>query len=103
MPGLTIVDAGPPANEAALAKLESVVGHRLPAAYRRLLLAHNGGRPVPESFAKDGEPFSILSIFFSVGAPDKFYDLADQFRTSRNEMPADDAEIHDAEEEHLAG
>lgn len=34
----------------SLAAFERHIGHALPAEYREFLLAHNGGRPVPDAF-----------------------------------------------------
>ncbi len=39
-----------PTDGATIAAFERHVGHSLPAEYRDFLLAHNGGRPVPDAF-----------------------------------------------------
>ncbi|HYE20854.1 MAG TPA: SMI1/KNR4 family protein [Tepidisphaeraceae bacterium] len=65
----TIADPQPagPATAKQVAAFEKHIGHELPTEYREFLLAHNGGRPVPDAFtltADDRGPEEDLVMCF---------------------------------------
>jgi cell wall assembly regulator SMI1 len=76
MDNVTIHDSFSPAlSEVDIARFEELIDSRLPADYRRFLLAHNGGRPEPSVFSVYGqtnkydEPFnqsSVVNWFFGL-------------------------------------
>lgn len=66
----TIVDPQPagPTDANQIAAFEKHIGHQLPQAYREFLLAHNGGRPVPDAFKlttdhRDPEEDLVMCFF----------------------------------------
>lgn len=90
MPEPRVYNSGPRLTEAKLRSLEDLIGAKLPKAYREFLLQHNGGSTDPEGFtSKQGRPSSILDIFFGLGIKDRMWDLRNQFRKTRKEMPAE--------------
>ncbi len=61
-----IHDSKPKLSEAELEEFEEEIGRRLPSAYRDFLLAHNGGRPVPNVFAISVANESAVHFFFGL-------------------------------------
>jgi hypothetical protein len=64
---LTIIEEqGPSLTDADAAALEARLGKRLPASYRRFLLANNGGIPVPNTADVPGlhqSPTDVQELF----------------------------------------
>jgi cell wall assembly regulator SMI1 len=60
----------PPVSEARLDRLQTELGAVLPAAYRRFLLRHNGGRPSDAAFDVPRFGRSLVNDFLAVDAGD---------------------------------
>jgi cell wall assembly regulator SMI1 len=60
----------PPVNEARLDRLQAQLGATLPAAYRRFLLRHNGGRPSNAAFDVPRFGRSLVNDFLAIDAGD---------------------------------
>jgi cell wall assembly regulator SMI1 len=55
----------PPLSELDIERIEHSLGVRLPQDLREHYLLHNGGRPRPRFFVKDGEPYEV-DCFYSM-------------------------------------
>lgn len=64
---LRFTEEGAPLRDADLDAFEQQVGVRFPAEYRAFLLAHNGGRVEPRTFAEDSS--GLIQYFLSIGPP----------------------------------
>lgn len=72
-------NSGPPVSEADIDAFERERGVSLPDAYRRFLMAHNGGRPHPNGFPMSGgcgRVIEPIQYFLSIGEP---YSLAQRW------------------------
>ena len=63
---------GPAVTESDIVAFEDRLGHRLPDDYRRFLLEVNGGRLATQNTSFE---FSIISLMYSLNAPDVSDDL----------------------------
>ena len=88
----TIAKSGPPVREEELAEVEQRLGEPVPAAYKRFLLAHNGGRPDPRAYiiyGHDGAPFDEGSVTYFLGVrPGEIDDLEEHVEIYENRIPA---------------
>lgn len=91
---VTITGSERPLTEEDVARAEAELGVALPPAYRRFLLAHNGGRPAPADFkiAWRGQPFSPGWRTSTVGDFHAIYDgdavnLLVDARTYKDRLP----------------
>ena len=50
---------GPPLSELDIKRVERRLGITLPQDLKEHYLLHNGGRPRPRFFLKDGEPYGV--------------------------------------------
>jgi hypothetical protein len=74
----TVVDLNAPIDEQRLKSFEDRHDLGLPEAYRRFLLQHNGGQPVPAAFpirGFPGNPVGVLQAFFGLDSSIKTLDL----------------------------
>jgi cell wall assembly regulator SMI1 len=60
----------PPLSELDIERVERRLGVRLPQDLREHYLLHNGGRPRPRFFVKDGEAYDVV-CFHSMNTGDK--------------------------------
>jgi len=75
-----------PATETAVTAAEKVLGVAFPEDYRRFLLEHNGGSPVPDAFfIKDVNQYAIVDCFFGVDRPSD--DLLRYFSEIEDRIP----------------
>ena len=85
-----IIDSSGPLSEEELRVAERELGLQLPSAYRKFLLTHNGGKPVPGVFnfkGRDGSPDrSVVDWFLSVHEAD-FDNLLHYAQTYRGRIP----------------
>lgn len=59
----------PPLSELDIERVERRLGVRLPQDLKEHYLLHNGGRPRPRFFVKDGEAYDVVS-FYSMNTGD---------------------------------
>lgn len=76
---LQILNSHPPIDNAVISAFESKANIKLPEAYRRFLIAHNGGRSSPKKFAtQDGKVESMIATFFPLASATE-NNLVDEF------------------------
>ena len=52
-------ETAPPLSELGIKRVESHLGIRLPQDLKEHYLLHNGGKPIPSFFVKDGEAYEV--------------------------------------------
>jgi hypothetical protein len=63
----TIKNSGEPISPGELDDTEVLLGKKLPEEYRRFLLSHNGGQPVPATFrVSDGNETEAVGWLFAL-------------------------------------
>lgn len=87
-----IEEMGRPLLEAEIIALESCVGCRLPESYRKFLLKHNGGRPIPYMQVVDIEHLpggeTDVNIFFGIDRHIVSDTIDWNFRTFEGRIPS---------------
>ncbi|QPF93764.1 SMI1/KNR4 family protein [Bradyrhizobium commune] len=58
-------DTAPPLSELDIKRVENRLGIRLPQDLKEHYLLHNGGRPCPQFFPKDGDAYDV-DCFYSM-------------------------------------
>lgn len=75
-----------PTTEDAIANAERTLGVVFPEDYRRFLLEHNGGTPVPDAFfIEDVDQYALVDCFFGLGRPSD--DLLRYFSEIEDRIP----------------
>lgn len=74
-------DENPPTSPARIDDFEKENGIRLPDSYRRFLLDHNGGAPLPDRIRVPGWPggFTGFNTFFGIDGDDDLQDNLDAY------------------------
>ena len=80
-------DTFDPIDEDDVRAFERVLGHPLPAGYRRFLLQHNGGKPANDEFEVPGRSPTGVQYFFGLDA-DHGYDLRWNLDVMADDLPA---------------
>jgi hypothetical protein len=90
MTNITISESfEPQLSDKDLVDVEQQLGITLPLDYKGFLLAHNGGQPHPNRFPIAGnssDTHALLGLLFGI-CKDKWGNLVDQVRESRDRMP----------------
>jgi cell wall assembly regulator SMI1 len=86
----TVDGSGRQLREQDVAAVEEQLGYHLPEDYRRFILAHNGGRPVPDYFPIQGNPYfgdhaSVHELHCI--ASGEYLDLRRQVQVFRDRVP----------------
>lgn len=74
-------------KDAVLAAFEDVLGFVLPEDYRRFLLKHNGGRPVPSNFSIGGYDVSSVESFYGLHDGPDYARLDVAYNDLANRLP----------------
>jgi hypothetical protein len=82
-----IVERGPVIGETEIDAFEARIGWKLPADYRKFMLASNGGRPGPHVIREDRVGELRIARFFSIGGAASS-DLETEYRTMRERWPS---------------
>lgn len=79
-------DENPPTSPSRIDDFEKANGIRLPESYRRFLLHHNGGAPLPDRIRVPGWPggFTGFNTFFGIDSDE---DLQDNLDTYEDRIP----------------
>ena len=87
---IELVEVGTPVNQVDISKFAEVQNVKLPIAYERFLLRHNGGRPIQATFKIDklqGNQEGKIHFFFGINFSIESYDLILMNKFFRPGMP----------------
>lgn len=76
----------PPLSELDILRAEPRLGIRLPQDLKEHCLLHNGGRPRPRFFVKDGEPYGVQQ-FFAMNTGGRTSSFEDAYVTLVDQTP----------------
>lgn len=87
-----VEEPGRPLTLADVERVECIGNVVFPSDYRKFLLAHNGGRPVPSAFplfGLDKNPYGNVHYFFGIenNGDDDSCDLLSIFEIMRDRLP----------------
>ena len=89
---LNIDRSGPPLDESKIAQAEKRWGVKIPPAYRKFLMSHNGGRPDPSDFritTPRGSELVSIRTFLGIDMPEETFGLDYVMETFADRLPSD--------------